>query len=106
MDSTLAAELADLDAMGQAALPASGEVSAAELLDAAILRLEAARGLNAVITDVFDRKVAALAAHASQTSHMGEELRSMLAEWGHANAAGAGLSAERLAERFKVVPTA
>ncbi|APE14890.1 amidase [Mycolicibacterium pallens] len=55
MDSTLAAELADLDAMGQAALAASGEVSAAGLLDAAILRLEAARGLNAVITDAFDR---------------------------------------------------
>jgi hypothetical protein len=30
----------------------------------------------------------------------------MLADWGHANAVVAGLSAERLAERFKVVPTA
>ncbi len=55
MDLTLAAELADLDAMGQAALAASGEVSATELLDAAIIRTEAARGLNAVITDLFDR---------------------------------------------------
>jgi amidase len=55
MDSTLAAELADLDAIGQAALAASGQVSAAELLGAAISRLEAARGLNAVITDLFDR---------------------------------------------------
>ncbi|KAA0108375.1 amidase [Mycolicibacterium sp. P1-5] len=55
MDSTLAAELADLDAIGQAALAASGQVSAAELLDAAISRLEAARGLNAVITDLFER---------------------------------------------------
>ncbi|WP_431240333.1 amidase [Mycolicibacterium aichiense] len=55
MDPTFAAELADLDAVGQAALAASGDVSAAELLDAAILRLDAARGLNAVITDLFDR---------------------------------------------------
>ena len=55
MDSTFAAELADLDAIGQAALAASGEVTATELLDAAIIRTEAARGLNAVITDLFDR---------------------------------------------------
>ena len=33
--------LADLDAIGQAALVATGEVSATELLEAAILRLEA-----------------------------------------------------------------
>ena len=55
MDSSQAFELADVDAIGQAALVASGELSAAELLDAAIIRLEAARELNAVITDLFDR---------------------------------------------------
>jgi amidase len=55
MDVKLAAELADLDAIGQAALAASGELSAVELLDAAIARTEAARGLNAVITDLFER---------------------------------------------------
>ncbi|MCI4675756.1 amidase [Candidatus Mycolicibacterium alkanivorans] len=55
MDATLAAELADTDAIGQAELAAAGELSATELLEAAILRLEAARGLNAVITDLFDR---------------------------------------------------
>src|SRR6478609_7065033 len=55
MDLNHATELADLDAIGQAGLAASGDVSATELLDAAILRLEAARGLNAVITDLFDR---------------------------------------------------
>ena len=55
MDATSAAELADLDAIGQAALAASGELSAVELLDAAIARTEAARGLNAVITDLFER---------------------------------------------------
>jgi amidase len=55
MDARHAAELADLDAIGQAALAAAGEMSAVELLDAAITRTEAARGLNAVITDLFER---------------------------------------------------
>jgi amidase len=48
------AELADLDAVGQARLAAAGAVSASELLEAAIARLERARGLNAVITDLFE----------------------------------------------------
>ncbi|MCX2929549.1 amidase [Mycobacterium sp. CVI_P3] len=55
MDAKLAADLADLDAIGQAELAASGGVSAVELLDAAITRTEATRGLNAVITDLFER---------------------------------------------------
>ncbi|BBY60868.1 amidase [Mycolicibacterium sarraceniae] len=55
MDATYAAELASLDAIGQAALVASGELSAVELLDAAITRTQASRGINAVITDLFDR---------------------------------------------------
>lgn len=55
MDARTANELAEVDAIGQAALVADGELSAAELLDAAILRLESARPLNAVITDLFDR---------------------------------------------------
>ncbi len=55
MDVKLAAELADLDAIGQAELAASGEISATELLDAAITRLDGARSLNAVITDLFER---------------------------------------------------
>ena len=55
MDFSDALALADVDAVGQAALLAAGEVSAAELLEAAILRVEATRGLNAVITDLFDR---------------------------------------------------
>jgi LmbE family N-acetylglucosaminyl deacetylase len=57
------------------------------------------------ITDVFDRKVAALRAHTSQTGQMGDRLPTMLAEWGRANAASAGLSADRMAECFRVVPT-
>ena len=48
-------ELASVDAIGQAEMVASGELSAAELLEAAIARLEAARQLNAVIADLFDR---------------------------------------------------
>ena len=56
------------------------------------------------ITDVFDREVAALRAHASQTSHM-EDLEGMLRGWGSARARVAGLGEGRLAETFKVVPT-
>ncbi|WP_454790331.1 amidase [Mycolicibacterium lutetiense] len=55
MDSSSAFELARTDAIGQAALAAAGELTAVELLDAAITRVEATRGLNAVITDLFDR---------------------------------------------------
>ena len=55
MDATDARALADLDAIAQAGLVATGEVSATELLEAAILRLEGARDLNAVIADLFDR---------------------------------------------------
>lgn len=55
MDARSAKELASVDAVGQAALVASGELRAVDLLDAAILRVEATRALNAVITDLFDR---------------------------------------------------
>ncbi|WP_197381629.1 amidase [Mycolicibacterium mengxianglii] len=55
MDSKSAFELADVDAVGQARLAATADVSAVELLEAALIRLEATRGLNAVVTDLFDR---------------------------------------------------
>ena len=55
MDSNLVVELASVDAIGQAELASSGDVTATELLEAAIVRLEAARNLNAVIADLFDR---------------------------------------------------
>jgi amidase len=55
MDTTDAFALADVDAVGQAELVASGELTATELLEAAILRVEATRSLNAVIADLFDR---------------------------------------------------
>jgi amidase len=55
MDGHSAAQLGGIDAIGQAALAAAGELTATELLDAAILRLESARGLNAVITELFER---------------------------------------------------
>lgn len=62
MDQTSAAELAAFDAIGQAALVAAGELGATDLLDAAILRVEATRTLNAVVTDLFERGRAQAAA--------------------------------------------
>lgn len=58
------------------------------------------------VTDTFDRKVAALHAHASQTQHMGERLETLLREWSTSIAAVAGWPQGRLAEAFTVVPTA
>ncbi|MDT5213301.1 MAG: amidase [Mycobacterium sp.] len=55
MDGSAAAELAGIDAIGQAELAAAGDLTATELIEAAILRVDAARGLNAVITDLFER---------------------------------------------------
>lgn len=57
------------------------------------------------VTDTFERKLAALRAHASQTSHM-EDLEGMLRGWLTGNAVAAGLPAGRLAEAFQAVPTA
>ncbi|HEY0239958.1 MAG TPA: PIG-L deacetylase family protein [Friedmanniella sp.] len=54
------------------------------------------------ITDRFDRKVAALQAHASQTAHLGDGLEQMLRGWNEGNAARAGLAPGRLAESFAV----
>jgi LmbE family N-acetylglucosaminyl deacetylase len=56
------------------------------------------------VTDTFDRKVAALRAHASQTSHMAE-LEGMLRGWNAANAAAGGLPEGRLAEAFQTIVT-
>ncbi len=56
------------------------------------------------ITEVFDRKLAALRAHVSQTAHaVGFEDR--MRGWFAANAVAAGLPDGRLAEAFMVVPT-
>ncbi|HET7739413.1 MAG TPA: amidase [Mycobacterium sp.] len=55
MDQNSAVELSAIDAIDQASLVAAGELGAADLLDAAILRVEATRTLNAVITDLFER---------------------------------------------------
>lgn len=57
------------------------------------------------VTDTFDRKVAALRAHVSQTAHM-EDLEAMLRDWLVGNARVGGLPQGRLAEAFKVVNTA
>jgi LmbE family N-acetylglucosaminyl deacetylase len=56
------------------------------------------------ITDVFDRKLAALRAHASQTAHMAD-LEERMRTWFTANALLGGLPDGRLAEAFKVIQT-
>jgi LmbE family N-acetylglucosaminyl deacetylase len=57
------------------------------------------------ITEDFERKVAALKAHVSQTGQLGDELAERLRHWGAANAAAGGLDDGRLAEAFRVVAT-
>lgn len=57
------------------------------------------------ITDVFDKKVAALTAHVSQTAHM-EDLEGRMREWGVANAEQVGWTDGRLAEIHTVFTTA
>lgn len=56
------------------------------------------------VTEVFDRKVAALRAHESQTAHMAD-LEGMLRGWLGMNAHAAGLGDDRLAEAFRVLDT-
>ena len=56
------------------------------------------------VTDVFDRKLAALKAHVSQTAHM-DGLDDILRGWLGAGAQTAGLPEGSLAETFQVVPT-
>jgi LmbE family N-acetylglucosaminyl deacetylase len=57
------------------------------------------------VTDTFDRKLAALQAHESQTGHR-DDLEEMLRGWLSAGAEAAGLPEGRLAESFKVIITA
>ena len=57
------------------------------------------------VTDTFDRKVAALRSHASQTEHM-DDLEGLLRGWLGRNAEAAGLAEGRLAEGFRVMDTA
>jgi LmbE family N-acetylglucosaminyl deacetylase len=56
------------------------------------------------ITDTFDRKVAALKAHVSQTSDV--DLETLLRGWLGAQAQAGGLPEGRLAEAFQVIDTA
>jgi LmbE family N-acetylglucosaminyl deacetylase len=56
------------------------------------------------ITDTFDRKIAALRAHTSQTAHM-TTLEERMRAWGSAQAQAAGLPAGRLAEGYLVLDT-
>jgi len=57
------------------------------------------------VTDTFERKLAALKAHVSQTAHM-DDLEGMLRTWLSVNAVQAGYGEDRLAESFRVVNTA
>lgn len=61
--------------------------------------------LNIDITDVFDRKIAALQAHKSQTGWMGDRLPTMLTEWASDRAAKVGMPEGRLVESFRLVNT-
>jgi LmbE family N-acetylglucosaminyl deacetylase len=54
------------------------------------------------VTETFDKKIAALHAHVSQTAH-NPNLETMLREWGEKNAKLHGLPNGRLAETFKIV---
>ena len=54
------------------------------------------------VTDTFDRKIAALRRHESQTAHM-DDLEGMLRGWLGANAVAGGLPEGRLAESFRVI---
>jgi LmbE family N-acetylglucosaminyl deacetylase len=56
------------------------------------------------ITETFDKKMAALHAHVSQTAH-NKELENMVREWGSRNAEAQGLPDGRIAEVFKVINT-
>jgi len=56
------------------------------------------------ITDTFDRKIAALRAHASQTAHM-PDLEGMVRSWGARQAQAGGLAEGRLAEGYLVLNT-
>jgi LmbE family N-acetylglucosaminyl deacetylase len=55
------------------------------------------------ITNTFDRKLAALQAHASQTGHMGGQLEGMLRGWASGLAEMFGLGQDRLAECFHIM---
>ena len=57
------------------------------------------------VTDVFDRKLAALRSHVTQVSHM-PDLEGMLRGWMGMTAQRFGLPEGRLAEAFHVVHTA
>ena len=56
------------------------------------------------VTETFDKKIAALHAHASQTAH-NKEMATMVRAWGERNAALQGLAEGRLAEIFRVINT-
>lgn len=57
------------------------------------------------VTDTFDRKIAALRAHESQTAHV-DNLEEFVGAWLTANAKAAGFAEDRKAESYLVISTA
>ena len=57
------------------------------------------------IGPVFEKKVEALRAHVSQTSHMGDRLPELLREWAEGTAQAAGMPQGSVAEGFRVINT-
>lgn len=57
------------------------------------------------VTETFERKLAALKRHVSQTTHMGDKLEEMIRGWTTMTAERFGLPAGRLAEAFHVITT-
>ncbi len=68
------------------------------------LMAHAPSDLRVDVTDTFDRKIAALRRHRSQTEQHAD-LDGMIRGWLTTNATAAGLAEGRLAEGFKIVPT-
>jgi LmbE family N-acetylglucosaminyl deacetylase len=84
-------DLADLDAWSVAEVWVAGMERANRYID---------------ITERFDRKLAALAAHASQMPNGVEAIEPLLRTWNGGNAAAGGLPEGSLAEAFWVIDTA
>ncbi len=69
------------------------------------LMAHAGADLRIDVTDSFDKKIAALRAHDSQTGHR-DDLEEMIRGWLTLNAEAGAMGPGRLAEAFRVVPTA
>jgi LmbE family N-acetylglucosaminyl deacetylase len=92
------------DARNPFTFPEIAELAAWSVPETWIMAMERSNR-HVDITDVFDRKIAALRAHASQHAEP-ERLEPMVRFWNGANAEAAGLPEGRLAESYWVMETA